>query len=231
MLSMHTWISYFFRFLLLIWGFVCLLACLLYLSHSSYWIIPSSPHVTNVTSLNCIFLYLSPFSYCYTQIYKHLYKGGYNGLFYKNKIILQVWYVMRKYEMKWSEVAQSCPALCDPIDCGLSGSSIHGIFQARILEWVAISFSRRSSQPREEWGSIGIHTHTYMHAKSLLSRPTLCDPMDCSPPGSSVHGNLQARILEWVAMPSSRGSSQPRIKTTFLMSPALAGRFLTTSAI
>ena len=38
----------------------------------------------------------------------------------------------------------------------------------------------------------------------------LCDPMDCSPPGSSVHGILQARILEWVAMPSSRGSSRPR---------------------
>ena len=40
--------------------------------------------------------------------------------------------------------------------------------------------------------------------------PTLCDPMDCSPPGSSVHGILQERILEWVAMPSSRRSSQPR---------------------
>ena len=44
-----------------------------------------------------------------------------------------------------------------------------------------------------------------MHAKSLQSSPTLCDPVDCSPPGSSVHGILQARILEWVAMPSSRG--------------------------
>ena len=42
------------------------------------------------------------------------------------------------------------------------------------------------------------------------SCPTLCDPMDCSPPGSSVHGILQARILQWVALPSSRGSSQPR---------------------
>ena len=41
-------------------------------------------------------------------------------------------------------------------------------------------------------------------------RPTLCDPMDCSPPGSSVHGILQARIVEWVAIPFSRGSSQPR---------------------
>ena len=48
----------------------------------------------------------------------------------------------------------------------------------------------------------------------MLSRfswdPTLCDLMDCSPPGSSVHGILQARILEWVAMPSSRGSSRAR---------------------
>ena len=44
-----------------------------------------------------------------------------------------------------SEVAQSCPTLCDPIDWGLSGSSIHGIFQARVLEWIAIAFSKGSS--------------------------------------------------------------------------------------
>ena len=43
---------------------------------------------------------------------------------------------------KKSEVPQSCPTLCDPVDCNLPGSSIHGIFQARVLEWVAISFSR-----------------------------------------------------------------------------------------
>ena len=48
-----------------------------------------------------------------------------------------------------SEVAQSCPILCDPMDCGPPGSSIHGISQARIREWVAISFSRRSSRPRD----------------------------------------------------------------------------------
>ena len=47
-----------------------------------------------------------------------------------------------------SEVAQSYPTLWDPMDCSLSGSSIHGIFQARVLEWIAISFSRGSSQPR-----------------------------------------------------------------------------------
>ena len=50
-------------------------------------------------------------------------------------------------------------------------------------------------------------------AKSLQSCLTLCDPMNGSPPGSSVHGILQARILEWVAMLSSRGSSQPRDRT------------------
>ena len=52
-----------------------------------------------------------------------------------------------------------------------------------------------------------------MHAKSLQSCPTLCDTMDCSLPGSSSHGILQARILEWVAMSSSRRSSRPRDQT------------------
>ena len=47
-----------------------------------------------------------------------------------------------------SEVAQSCPTLCDPMACRLPGSSLHGILQARVLEWVAISFSRGSSRPR-----------------------------------------------------------------------------------
>ena len=53
--------------------------------------------------------------------------------------------------LKWrSEVAQSCPTLCDPMDYSLPGSSIHGIFQARILEWGAISFSRGPSQLRDQ---------------------------------------------------------------------------------
>ena len=52
-----------------------------------------------------------------------------------------------------------------------------------------------------------------LSAKSLQLCPTLCHPIDYSPPGSSVHGILQARILEWFAMPSSRGSSWPRDRT------------------
>ena len=56
------------------------------------------------------------------------------------------------------------------------------------------------------------------------SHLTLCDPTDCSPPGSSVHGILQARILEWVAIPFARGSSQPRNRTRV---SCIAGRFFT----
>ena len=63
-----------------------------------------------------------------------------------------------------------------------------------------------------EHGTGHSHTSPCVCAKSLELCPTLCDPMDCSPPGSSVHGLLQTRILEWVAMPSSRVLSDPGIK-------------------
>ena len=75
-------------------------------------------------------------------------------------------------------VAQSCPTLCDPMDCGLPSSLALGILQARILEWVAIPFSRRSSQPRDQTqvsctqadsflseppGKLSIYVYTYLH--------------------------------------------------------------------
>ena len=59
------------------------------------------------------------------------------------------------------------------------------------------------------------------------SSPTLCDPKDCSPPGSSVHGILQARIVEWVIIPLSRGFSQPRDQSQV---SHIAGRFFTVGA-
>ena len=96
-----------------------------------------------------------------------------------------------------SEVAQSCPTLSDPMDCSLQGSSVHGIFQARVLEWVAIAFSLSSYAAAAA-------------AKSLQSCPTLCDPIDGSPPGSPIPGILQAITLEWVAISFSRGSFPPR---------------------
>ena len=61
-----------------------------------------------------------------------------------------------------------------------------------------------------------------MHVHSAM---ILFDPMDCSPPGSSVHGISQARILEWVSISYSRESSQPRNQTHDSVSPALAGGF------
>ena len=89
-----------------------------------------------------------------------------------------------------SEVTESCPTPSDPMDCSLPGSSVHGIFQARVLEWGAIAFS----------GRFLILKNRYAAAKSLQSCPTLCDPIDGSPPGSPVPGILQARTLEWVAI-------------------------------
>ena len=68
--------------------------------------------------------------------------------------------------------------------------------------------------------------HSWTKVKGLVAQScsTLCKPMDCSLPGSSVHGILQAQILEWVAMPSSRGSSQPRDQTQV---SHISGRFFT----
>ena len=121
--------------------------------------------------------------------------------------------------MKVSEVAQSCPTICDPMDCSLPGSSVHGILQARILEWVAIPFSRGSSQLRD-WTWVSLHcrrillqgSFCYAESESEVAQscPTLCDHMDCSLPDSSVHGIFQAILLEWMAISFSSGSSWPR---------------------
>ena len=64
-----------------------------------------------------------------------------------------------------SEVAQSCPTLCDPMDSSLPGSTVHGIFQARILEWAAISFSKDLLNSGIEPGSPALQ------ADALLSEP------------------------------------------------------------
>ena len=151
------------------------------------------------------------------------------------------------------------------MDCGSPGSSVRGIFQARMLEWVAISSSRASSRPghRARISCIsctagGLITTEPLgegrqpvspsispfsspeackqrlawrvRAQSLQSCPTLCNPMDCGSPGSSVHGILQARILEWVAILSPGDLPHPGIELTSLVSPALTGGFFTTCA-
>ena len=77
------------------------------------------------------------------------------------------------------------------------------------------------------WGS---PTYMCIHAQLLLLCLTLWDPMDCSPLGSSVHVILQARLLEWIAMPSSRVSSQPRDWPWVSRGSCIAGRFFTTES-
>ena len=127
------------------------------------------------------------------------------------KNICLAWYLVHVCGL----VAHSCPTLCDPMDCSPPGSSVHDILQARVLEWIAISFSRGSSLPRDQtrvsciagrcftiWATREAHlVHSAAAAaQSLQSSLTLCDPIDGSPPGSPVPGILQARTLEWVAI-------------------------------
>ena len=78
--------------------------------------------------------------------------------------------------------------------------------------------------------SIAAHCVCTLCAKSLQSCLTLCYPVDCSPPGSSVSGILQARILEWVAMPSSRETSRPRDRTRISYVSCTVGEFFTTES-
>ena len=131
-------------------------------------------------------------------------------------------------------VVKLCPTLRDPVDCTPQVSSVHGISQARILEWVAVSFSRASSQSRD-WTSISCSaggfftTEPPVKSKKEMvklevtqSCPALCDPMDYT-----VHGIFHAEILEWVAIPFSRGSSQPRDRTQVSL---IVGRFFTSWA-
>ena len=96
--------------------------------------------------------------------------------------------------------------------------------QARILEWVAIFFSRGSSLPRDRTQVSYIGRQILYHWATRVSLGNccclvtqscliVCSPMEWGPPGSSVRGIFQARILEWVAISFSRGSSQPRNQT------------------
>ena len=138
----------------------------------------------------------------------------------KKKIALSVqvwswWLSSLPFSMTDSNV-QSCLTVCNTLDYSQPGSSFHGVFQAGMLEWVAFPPPGDVPGPRikaaspvapvlqagslpAEWSEKGVK------GKVTQLCPTLCDPMD-----STVHGFLQARILGMVAIPFSRGSSQPR---------------------
>ena len=116
-----------------------------------------------------------------------------------------------------SEVAQPCPTLCNPMDY-----IAHGIFQARILEWVAFPFSRGSSQPKAQIQVSHIAGGFFTswatrESERKWSRVVMSDSLWPHGlyrlPGSPVHGIFQARVLEWVAISFSRGSFWPRDQT------------------
>ena len=97
-----------------------------------------------------------------------------------------------------SEVTQSCPTLSNPMDCSLPGSSVHGLFQARVLEWGAIAFSNKKSTYQK--------IYTCMRSVQFSSVaqlcPTLCDPMNRSTPGLPVYHQLP-EFTQTHVMPSS----------------------------
>ena len=137
------------------------------------------------------------------------------------------------------------------MDCSLPGSSVRRISQARSLEWVVISFSRvifltwESNPCLSHWqvdslplspqgnplyqdrSSLCLHMSAHC---CLLAEPcpTLCGPMDCGLPGSSVHGISQARSWSGLPFPSPRDLLDTRIGP---MSPTLAGGFFTTEPV
>ena len=141
-----------------------------------------------------------------------------NTLFLTN-LICENHYVYTWNLKSESEVAQPSPTLCHPKDCSLPGSSIHGIFQARILKWVAVSFSRGSSRPKNY--IVIIITVLCLVAQPC---PTLCNLMDCSLLGSSIHRDSPGKNTGVVAMHASRASSQLRNRTHI---SCIAGRFFT----
>ena len=178
--------------------------------------------------------------------------GIYNAMKYypdikRNEVIIHATTWKNFKNIMLSEMhAQSCPTLCDPMDYSPTpspypDSSVHEILQARILEWVAMSFSRESSHPGIKSASFaspgligGFFTTSATWEACLVtwkskskvaqSCPTLCGHMDCSLLGSSIHGIFQTRVLERVSISFSRGSFQPRDWTQV---SRIAGRCIT----
>ena len=126
---------------------------------------------------------------------------------------------LKYFSVQIRSVAQSCPTLCDPVNHSTPGlpvhhqlpefteTHVHRVGDYRIVSEIAHPWNccRRSVDP--------LPSERAMCAKSLRSCPTLCNPMDCRPPGYSVHEILLTRILEWVAISISRESSWPRDQT------------------
>ena len=94
--------------------------------------------------------------------------------------------------------SQSCLTLCDPVDCSLPVSSVHGIFQARVLEWVAISFSRGSSQPRDQtWVSHTAGRHFTIWATGSKQEKEYVKAIYCHPAYVTYMQSTSWEMLGW----------------------------------
>ena len=140
----------------------------------------------------------------------------------QRKPMYKVMEAIRELQVNWFEwteciytyicclVPKSCPTVCDPMDCSPPGSSVHGISQARILEWIAISFSRGSSQPRDQtlisciskrilyhWAAIRLtHTHTHTHTHTQIWRSKVrCGRRGSQGPDDESPGSLTRNYL------------------------------------
>ena len=99
----------------------------------------------NISSLS-VFNHRRDNGYC-QMLFLHLLRKYKSFIFILSVYSILHW--VSSFHVCVCKVSQSCPTLCDPVDCSFPGSSVHGILRARILEWVAISFSRGSFQPRD----------------------------------------------------------------------------------
>ena len=126
-----------------------------------------------------------------------------------------------------SEVTQSCLTLRDPMDCSLPGCSVHGIFQTRVLEGVPLPSPTVPLTPKLFLPLRDLFLITACMLNCSVCQ-TLCNPVDCKPLGSSVHGIFQGKNTGLSHHFLSRGSSQTGIEPKTPESPASAGRFFTT---
>ena len=100
-----------------------------------------------------------------------------------------------------SEVIAISPGNLDSRLCFFQPSTSHDV--------ISLVLHKKLCQATPHWKDIGYLIHMVFIYVSAQSCPAVCDPMDCSPPGSSVHGIFQAGILEWVTISSFKGSSRP----------------------
>ena len=127
--------------------------------------------------------------------YSKSFKLGFSSIWTKNSQIYNLGFEESEESESESEVPQSCLSLCNPMDCSLSASSIHGIFQARVLEWISISFSRGSSRP-------GIEP---------MSPALQADALPSEPPGKPESEEAEIKLLTSVGSQRKQGNSKKHL--------------------